>query len=55
MDRERALAAYVQAIIPEREDYLRQRAMQKVRPITRGMSEQALQEYLDSKAFATAL
>ena len=38
MDRQAALGAYIQAIMPEREAYLLQRAMNKVRAITLGMS-----------------
>lgn len=55
MDRQEALSIYIQAILPEREAYLYQRALGKVRGITRGMSEQELEAYLQSKAFSTAL
>ena len=55
MDRQQALAAYIQAVIPEREDWLYERALAKVRPITRGMEPEALEEYLASRAFSNAL
>ena len=50
-----ALAAYVEAILPEREDYLYQRALGKVRAILGGMQPEQQAEYLESKAFANTL
>jgi hypothetical protein len=44
MDRQAALQAYIQAIMPEREAYLLQRAMNKVRAITLGMSPEEADE-----------
>ena len=55
MDGQAALAAYVKAILPEREDYLYQRALNKARAILGGMSPEQQAEYLDSKAFANTL
>ena len=55
MDRQEALSIYIRAILPEREAWLYQRALGKVRGITRGMSAQELEDYLKSKAFSTAL
>ncbi|MBQ8963934.1 MAG: helicase [Clostridia bacterium] len=55
MDREAALRAYIQAILPEREDYLYQRALNKVRGITRGMSAEEAEAYYRGKAFGNAL
>ena len=55
MDRQDALSAYIQAVIPEREEYLYQRALGKANPITRNMKPEEKQEYLQSKAFASAV
>ena len=55
MDRGDALAAYIRAVLPEREEYLYRRALNRARAITRGMSEQEKQAYLESKAFSSAL
>ena len=55
MDRVAAQAAYARAILPEREDYLYQRALSKVRPIIRGMTPEEAEAYYQSKAFANAL
>jgi len=55
MDRQTALQSYIQAILPEREAWLYQRALNKARPITRGMTPAEAEEYLGGKAFASAL
>lgn len=55
MDRQAALRAYIQAIMPEREAYLYQRAMNKVRAITLGMSPEEAEAYYQGKAFANTL
>ena len=55
MDRDAALRAYIQALLPEREAYLYQRAVNKVRAITRGMSAGEAEAYYRGKAFASAL
>ena len=55
MDRQAALERYIQAVLPEREEYLLERARAKVRGITRGMSPEELDAYLNSKAFANTL
>ena len=55
MDRQQALRAYAMAILPEREAYLREQALRKVRPITRGMKPDELDDYLGSKAFSSTL
>ena len=55
MDRQRALSEYIQAILPEREAYLYERALGKARPITRNMSQDELNAYLGGKAFANTL
>ncbi|MBR2798686.1 MAG: hypothetical protein IKE17_13220 [Clostridia bacterium] len=55
MDRQAALGAYIQAIMPEREAYLLQRAMNKVRAITLGMSPEEAEAYYQGKAFANTL
>jgi len=55
MDRREALSIYIRAILPERESWLYQRALGKVRGITRGMSDKELEDYLQSKAFSNTL
>lgn len=55
MDRQTALEKYIQAIMPERESYLRERALQKSRQIIAGMSAEDREAYLESQAFANTL
>ena len=55
MENREVLDAYIQAILPEREAYLYERALNKVRGITRGMTEEELEAYLSGKAFANTL
>ena len=55
MDRQKALALYIQAIMPEQERYLYQRALQKARPIMRNMKPEEKEAYLRSKAFGNTL
>ena len=55
MDRQAALRAYIQAIMPEREEYLYQRAVNKARAITLGMSAEEAEAYYQGKAFANTL
>ncbi len=55
MDTQTALQSYIRAVLPEREAYLHQRAMHRVRPVMRGMKPEEAQAYLDSKAFAATL
>jgi len=47
--------AYIDAVIPEREEYLYERALGKVRAITRDMTAEEREEYLSGKAFASTL
>ena len=57
MNREdrRALEAYVQAILPERERYLYQHAINKTRVITRSMKPAEKEAYLQSEGFQNTL
>ena len=57
MNREdrKALEAYVQALLSEREKYLYQHALNKVRVITRSMKSAEKEEYLCSDAFRNTL
>ena len=56
MSRDRnALEAYVRAVLPEREKYLYQHALNKVRVITRSMKPAEKEEYLRSEAFQNTL
>ena len=55
MDRQAALQAYIQAIMPERERILVQGATNRARGITRGMTPEAEEAYLHSRAFANAV
>ena len=49
------LSAYVQALLPERERYLYQHALNKVRVITRSMKPAEKEAYLRSEAFQALL
>ena len=49
MDRQKAQELYAQAAAKEREDYLYKRALTKVKPVTRDMSEAEKEKYLQSK------
>ena len=51
----RALEAYIQAVLPERERWLYQHALNKTRVITRAMSAAEKAEYLNSEAFQSTL
>ncbi|MBQ8955283.1 MAG: hypothetical protein IJ048_14345 [Clostridia bacterium] len=55
MDRQAALLIYVQAVSREREGYLYQLALKKVRPIVRDMSPAEKEAYLNSQAFSSTL
>ena len=57
MNREerKALEAYVQAVLPERERYLYQHALNKVRVITRSMKPAEKEAYLLSETFLNTL
>ncbi len=57
MNREdrRALEAYIQAVLPERDRYLYQHALNKVRVITRSMKPAEKEKYLHSEAFHNTL
>ena len=56
MNREdRALEAYIQAVLPERERWLYQHAPNKVRVITRSVNPAEKAEYLNSDAFQNTL
>ena len=55
MDRQEALALYCQAAAREREDYLYQHALSKVRAVTRAMSEEEKEKYLQSQTFQNTL
>ena len=50
-----ALSIYIRAVLPEREDYLREQAMRNARSIVRGMSAKQAQEYYESAAFKSLL
>ena len=50
-----AMEAYVQALLPERERYLHQHALNKTRVITRSMRPAEKEAYLQSEAFQTTL
>ncbi|MBR2661696.1 MAG: hypothetical protein IKE15_09905 [Clostridia bacterium] len=50
-----AMEAYVQALLPERERYLHQHALNKARVITRSMRPAEKEAYLQSEAFQTTL
>ena len=49
------MEAYVQALLPERERYLHQHALNKTRAITRSMIPAEKEAYLQSEAFQTTL
>ena len=51
MDRQEALKLYAQEILRERENFLEQCAVRKVRPVTGRMTPQEKKEYLRSQAF----
>jgi len=57
MNREdrKALEVYIQSLLPERERYLYQHALNKVRVITRSMKPAEKTEYLNSEAFRNTL
>ena len=55
MDRDDALRAYIAALLPEKERELYDRALKKSRAITRGMTGEAVEEYLNSRAFGNTL
>ena len=55
MDRTEALQAYLQAVLPEQESYLYQRALHSVRAVTRGMKPEERESYLQSRAFQSVL
>ena len=57
MNREdrKALEVYIQSLLPERERYLYQHALNKVRVITRSMKPAEKTEYLNSDAFRNTL
>ena len=55
MDDRRALEAYIRAILPERERYLYEQALRRTRPVTRGMTPEEREAYLQSRAFSNAL
>ena len=50
-----AMEAYIQALLPERERYLQQHALNKVRVITRSMKPAEKEAYLQSDAFRNTL
>ena len=52
---DRTLEAYIQAVLPERERWLYQHALNKTRVITRAMSPAEKAEYLNSEAFQGTL
>ncbi|MBR6300822.1 MAG: helicase [Clostridia bacterium] len=55
MDRQKAQELYAQAAAKEREDYLYKRALTKVKPVTRDMSEAEKEKYLQSQGFQNTL
>ena len=54
MDKQDALPVYIQAVSREREEYLYQRTLDKVRAVTRSMSPEEKEKYLQSQAFQSA-
>ena len=50
-----ALEVYIQSLLPERERYLYQHALNKVRVITRSMKPAEKTAYLNSDAFQNTL
>ena len=50
-----ALEVYIQALLPERERYLYQHALNKTRVITRSMKPAEKEAYLQSEAFQSTL
>ncbi len=55
MDREAALRAYIEAVMPEREGFILEQTRRKVRNVTRDMSPEEEAAYLESRAFASLL
>ncbi|MBR4443291.1 MAG: helicase [Clostridia bacterium] len=55
MDRQAALSIYVKAVSQERESYLYQRALEKVRALTGGMKPAEREEYLRGQTFSNML
>ena len=55
MDRQEAQAAYAKAVALERESYLYQQALNKVKATTRSMTPEEKEDYLQSQAFQTAV
>ncbi len=51
MEQDAAVKKYIEAILPEQEAFLYQRARNKVRSITERMTEEEASAYYDSKAF----
>ena len=55
MDRQAALSAYAQAALLEREEYLYQQALKKAHAVTRSMTAQEKEKYLQSQAFLSTV
>ena len=55
MDRQEALRLYTQAVSREREEYLYQHALTKVKAVLRGMTPGEKEKYLQSQNFANTL
>ncbi|MBQ9195718.1 MAG: hypothetical protein IJ157_00635 [Clostridia bacterium] len=53
METRDALSIYIEAVSKERESYLYQKALDKARPVTRGMTADEKEKYLQSQAFAS--
>ena len=55
MEKESALQAYIRAVQPEREEFLRQRAQRKARETTRSLPAEARREYMEGRGFENLL
>ncbi|MBQ9010727.1 MAG: hypothetical protein IJ088_15580 [Clostridia bacterium] len=51
METQAVLAAYIEAVMPEQEQFIRQRALRKAESITAAMRPGDAQDYLESQAF----
>ena len=51
MDKQAVLSAYIEAVRPEQEQFIRQRALRKAESITAAMRPQEAEDYLKSQAF----
>ena len=54
-EKQTALSIYIRAVLPEREAFLREQAVRRAHPVTRGMSPQQEREYFEGAAFKSLL